>query len=307
MKCMRKFPNIDFNLLKLFASLYHTASVTTTAEHLNLSQSACSHALTRLRERLGDELFVRVDNRMIPTERAVKLAEDILPSLNSLCEALERSPSFSPNDAQLFTLAVTDYTSWCMRAFLSDLNRRFPSIRIDLIQLESRLPEQLLEEGDVDFACGFTHQEEASEALAKYCWLEDEYAAAMCNSHPLNGQLDLEGYLNYPHILVAPWNEQRGITDIGLAKIKKKRHVALRTVNVLTAPYFLQGSSLILSVPRIYAEQIKDQLDLSLAPLPFDVPKYQLNLYWHKTRSNSAKVLWFIKEFKMFHQKEGDI
>ena len=81
--------NIDLNLLKLFACLYRTASVTAAAEELNLSQSACSHALQRLRERLEDELFVRVDKQMLPTEYSVRSSVYSLALAKTSIEAAE--------------------------------------------------------------------------------------------------------------------------------------------------------------------------------------------------------------------------
>ena len=65
---------INLNLLTLFDSLYRHRSVSIAANEICLSQSAFSHGLSRLRERLADELFVRINNVMEPTPLAHELA-----------------------------------------------------------------------------------------------------------------------------------------------------------------------------------------------------------------------------------------
>ena len=50
---------LDLNLLRLFIYIFELKNLTHTAEALHLSQSAISHALGRLRQALGDELFYR--------------------------------------------------------------------------------------------------------------------------------------------------------------------------------------------------------------------------------------------------------
>jgi DNA-binding transcriptional LysR family regulator len=67
--------DIDLNLLRIFDILYDERNVTRAAARLFLTQSAVSHALARLREVLGDPLFVRIPSGLLPTERAHQLAK----------------------------------------------------------------------------------------------------------------------------------------------------------------------------------------------------------------------------------------
>src|SRR6516225_8580749 len=64
------FNSLDLNLLRVFDTLIEERSVTRAGERLGLSQSAISHALSRLRYALNDELFVRMPDGMRPTVRA---------------------------------------------------------------------------------------------------------------------------------------------------------------------------------------------------------------------------------------------
>ncbi|MEF1305449.1 LysR family transcriptional regulator, partial [Vibrio owensii] len=57
----------DYNLLKVLRVLLETRNTKQAAERLNLSQSAVSHALSRLRETFDDALFVRERYGLVPT------------------------------------------------------------------------------------------------------------------------------------------------------------------------------------------------------------------------------------------------
>jgi DNA-binding transcriptional LysR family regulator len=60
-----------------------TRSASKAASALELSQSAVSHALARLREQVSDPLFVRIGDRMEPTPRAIRLADPLRDALEA--------------------------------------------------------------------------------------------------------------------------------------------------------------------------------------------------------------------------------
>src|SRR3546814_14462232 len=82
---------LDLNLLRIFDTLIDQRSVTRTANRLGLTHSAISHALARLRQSIGDPLFVRVAGGLQPTARAIEIAPGIRQGLLQFRDAL--SPS----------------------------------------------------------------------------------------------------------------------------------------------------------------------------------------------------------------------
>ncbi len=58
---------LDLNLLVVFDAVMHERSATGAAGKLNMTQPAVSHALSRLRGGLKDELFIRTPDGMEPT------------------------------------------------------------------------------------------------------------------------------------------------------------------------------------------------------------------------------------------------
>ena len=59
--------SLDLNLLTVFEAIYEIGTVSGAGGRLALSKSATSHALSRLREACGDELFVRAGQGLAPT------------------------------------------------------------------------------------------------------------------------------------------------------------------------------------------------------------------------------------------------
>ncbi len=72
---------IDLNLLRVFDAIFEDRNLLLAGKRLNLSQSAISHALGRLRDVLEDDLFVRTAKGMEPTARAEAMA---MPLRNAL-------------------------------------------------------------------------------------------------------------------------------------------------------------------------------------------------------------------------------
>ena len=74
---MHQMESADANLLLALDALFQTGSVTGAARRMNVSPPAMSHTLSRLRLAVGDPLFVRAGNRLVPTPRAVAMRDRV--------------------------------------------------------------------------------------------------------------------------------------------------------------------------------------------------------------------------------------
>ncbi|MCU0227688.1 MAG: LysR family transcriptional regulator, partial [Bryobacterales bacterium] len=84
---------IDLNLWRVLRVLLEEGSAQGAAARLGMTPSGVSRALARLRERLGDPLFVRAGNRLVPTARAQALRGTLEATLGEL-DALEATGPF---------------------------------------------------------------------------------------------------------------------------------------------------------------------------------------------------------------------
>ena len=92
-----RFNRLDLNLLVALDALLTEGSITKAAERLNLSPSATSNALSRLREYFEDELLVQVGRRMEPTPRAQGLQEAVREVLVRVDSTIAQQPEFDPD------------------------------------------------------------------------------------------------------------------------------------------------------------------------------------------------------------------
>src|SRR5262249_935344 len=106
--CMH-LSRVDLNLFVVFDAIYAEGGITRASQRLNLSQPAISHALARLREMFGDELFVRHKRTMRPTPMARQLIEAVRQSLQGLERTLTQVDRFDPTTARKrFTVGIRD-------------------------------------------------------------------------------------------------------------------------------------------------------------------------------------------------------
>ena len=106
-----RFNRLDLNLLVALDALLTERSITKASERLNLSQSATSNALARLREYFDDELLVQVGRRMEPTPRAEGLRDAVRDVLVRVDATIAIQPEFDPSKSdRIFRIFVSDYT-----------------------------------------------------------------------------------------------------------------------------------------------------------------------------------------------------
>jgi DNA-binding transcriptional LysR family regulator len=152
---MTNLRSLDLNLLAVFEAVYEGGSIVRAAERLALSQSATSHAVTRLREACSDELFVRVGQGIAPTPVARRIYPEIKRSLDGLRRSLAEARGFTPaTSTRRFHIAIPHPSGplWALalRAAAAAVAPGV-SLEFDTRTTPSDLPE-LMRAGDRDLA-----------------------------------------------------------------------------------------------------------------------------------------------------------
>ena len=100
--------SVDLNLLPVFEAVYEEQSLSRAAVRLAMTQSAVSHALTRLRALFGDELFVRRPRGVVPTPTADAIYAKLHDALGSMRETVaERRGFVARTSNRRYFLAIT--------------------------------------------------------------------------------------------------------------------------------------------------------------------------------------------------------
>jgi len=135
---IKKIQQLDLNLLKVFQALYQEGNMTRTADVLNLTPSAVSHAIRRLRDTLGDPLFQRSQNKMLPTPACKRMAPLLIDNLTRLQQILQQWGDFTPDTSQYnFRVGMHDaFEPTYVPLLASALTKRAPNVALSSIKVD---------------------------------------------------------------------------------------------------------------------------------------------------------------------------
>lgn len=283
---------LDLNLLPAFDAIYRHRSVRLAADELAMSTSALSHALSRLRITLNDPLFFREGHRMSPSVYAAQLAPSIASALKLLNQELAPQPEFAAaGSTERVQIAITDFTAFCIfPALMHKLQHEAPGLRFELRYLPHSPALTELLAGEVDLALGFSTSDDIRHPeLDEIGWFEDEYVAI---SNTRRTQLTLEDYLAARHLVVTPWNEKQGVLDLQLEQMGYTRQIAIKTPSMLSAPFIVAESDLLMAIPRFAAEKLILATKIKIFSLPFAIPPFEVKIYSHQRSGQRGVTNW---------------
>ncbi|PSW34096.1 HTH-type transcriptional regulator MetR [Photobacterium phosphoreum] len=142
---------IELKHLKTLTVLRTTGSLTATATHLCLTQSALSHQLKDLEQRLGSQLFLRKTRPVrFTTEGKVllNLADTVLPKIQAAEQELANSRHQTTGRLQL-AIECHSCFQWLMPA-LKQYQALWPDVNIDFCSGFSFDPIPALAQGELD-------------------------------------------------------------------------------------------------------------------------------------------------------------
>jgi DNA-binding transcriptional LysR family regulator len=300
---------LDLNLLLVFDALYRHRSVASAADELALSASACSHALSRLRGVLGDDLFVRYGSAMQPTALADQISQAVADALRLLSDHLGAAAPFVPaTSTQTFTLAATDFTAFALLpALMARLQTLAPNLRVNVVYSSHRDSLEDLAAGRAHFALSFADADNDSfEGVESLACFTDEYVVVARKPHPrISRTLSIEQYLHEKHVAVLPWASSGSVIDAALLKSGFRRNVAVQLPSLMAAPFIVAETGLLLTLPRRAAAQLSKATPLAIYPTPFESPDYTLNVHFHARHAGMAAHEWMREQLMQAFAQQG--
>ncbi|TNE89599.1 MAG: LysR family transcriptional regulator [Deltaproteobacteria bacterium] len=283
--------HLTLHQLRALDLLLELGSVTRTAERLAVSQSALSHTLRGLREALDDPLFVRAGGRMQPTPRAEALRVPLRRALHDLEVALA-APDFEPSSAAgTFSLGMPDaFAMIVMPGLLRVLRSQAPGLDLDVRPVPVGRLAEVLQTGELDLALDVRPPPRTD--LRARALFRDDFVCMVCAAHPAREALDLDAYCALPHALISPTGSGTGVVDDELAKLGRSRRVAARVRYFLAAPSLLEGTDLVLTLPRRVAESLQTRGQLAIVEPPLDLPGFAVSLVWHQRMDAEPAHRW---------------
>jgi DNA-binding transcriptional LysR family regulator len=290
----------DLNLLRVFDALMRERSASRAGVRLGLSQPAVSNALNRLRRVMGDRLFVRDGNAMVPTPCAERLAGAVRDALVRLEQAVGAEVLFDAATADRhFTLLGADFFSLLLMPELSErIARVAPKISLRLLDSASGDVEDLLREGTIDVA--LERPLKLPDWIARQALFRAPCAIIAARNHRAirkagikpGEPIPLELFCALPHAIRSIDGSMHGHVDVALAKAGRTRRVVLAVPHFQAVAMAVARGRLIAAVPRQYAEVVAEDLRLSLFAPPVSVDVPQIFMYWHRRYDDDTAHRW---------------
>jgi DNA-binding transcriptional LysR family regulator len=287
-----RLADLDLNLLLVLDALLREHSVTRAGSALGLSQPATSHALARLRELFGDELLVRRNHDMEPTELAESLAAPLAELLARVEDLIWRDRAFDPGTADReLVIAMTDFVEATLMPVALPLLGVGPRLRLRLRPLGGELPERALADGDIDLAIGTMLSPPA--AMRTSTLYRERFAAVVRRGHPcLASPLTPASYAALDHALIAAPGDGPGVVDLALDALALRRNVVLRTSHFLTVLPLVAAGDLICTVPARIASSVAASHGLIAIQPPIAIPGFDVAMFWHPRRERDPAARW---------------
>jgi DNA-binding transcriptional LysR family regulator len=281
---------LDLNLLHVFHIVYRERSVSQAASILSVSQSAVSHAMGRLRMRLGASLFEQQGRGLVPTPMADRLAPAVSSALTSLEEALASRQEFDPQrDIGHLTVAMTAQLEPVLFPGLVDrLTKRAPGLVVQSVRLDRSRMKRDLENGAIDAAIDASVPNDPE--LSSECLFDDTLCVVAAS-----GRIDVvdrASYLSARHVAVSSRRHGPSLVDILLIQQGIRRDIAVRCQRSETACRIALSSDLLLTIGARYASLLGRANPLNIVPLNLSLPSYRVYLYWPQRRDHDPTMRW---------------
>jgi DNA-binding transcriptional LysR family regulator len=302
---------IDLNLFVLFAAVLEARHVGRAAEQLNLTPSAVSHGLGRLRRLLNDPLFLRTPKGVVPTERATALADPIAELLARARRVVSTAAPFDlKTSTRRFTIGAPDgVAAVFLTPLLAELRRRSPGIDIGLRQI---LPPRTLKPraaGDV-WEPVFADLDNRAMDIAVVpggavpprftarTLYEEDFAIAMRTGHPFGRKPGLDAFCRMQHVVVSVSGDPFGFVDDALARQGRARRVALTVPNFMLALSVIAQTDLIGALPRAFLRMHAKAFGIAMAEAPVPLDRSRIRAIASKAALMDAGVAWLFDRLK---------
>lgn len=271
----------DITLLVSLDALLQEGSVTGAARRLGLSTPAMSHALARIRERLGDPILVRSGRGMLLTPRALSLKARVHDVVIEAQRALEPERPFVARDlAQTFVVHASDYVLTILGAAVDRILRaEAPQVCIRFVPNTPDDPTLLRDQGS-HLAVGIYG--ELPQEMRGRLLLTDRFVCVVRKGHPMvSGEITLEQFVSLSHIQVAPRGKPGGYLDDVLRELGFTRTVARAIPYFLFALQLAAETDYVLTISERIAKRFAQALSLEVLEVPVQLRPFALSLVWH--------------------------
>ena len=286
--------SLDLNLLTVFEAIYELGTVSGAADRLALSQSATSHALSRLREVCKDDLFVRTRQGLSPTPVAKEMYPAIKQALEALRATLAEASGFDPARSQRqFRISIPHpmgpFYALDLRAAVAAVA---PGIVLtfDTVSRPVGL-EDNLRDGIVDIAIDWLPV--TLDPFVNRKLFDDQVVLLARSDHPsAHAGITIEDLRKAEFVTLHRRREighaPQALEDVSRLII----HEAVRVSELLEIPTVVASTDLLGIFLSSMGPLMEKRLGLQVLPIPLELPPMPIYMIWHETRRHDTAHSW---------------
>ncbi|PWI10071.1 LysR family transcriptional regulator [Streptomyces sp. NWU339] len=281
-----RLASVNLNLLVPLLALLEERSVTRAAERVGLSQPAMSHALTRMRRLLGDDLVVRQGASLTLTPRALELIAPLRSALEQTAHIVN-FPCFDPaTDRRVITIAMTTSTAFVVGPRLARLiAERAPHATLRLRTITVPTEATFTDKG-VDVV--LLSEGHFSPYPRERLYDDRCVVVASPDTPPEASALDL--LTTQPHVVVDtdrrvfPYSvlDEKGITY----------HVGQLSSDFLLVPFLVARAGGVALLRYRVAAAMQALADLRIEEFPFPLPGLGMDMVWNPRLADQYFMEW---------------
>lgn len=281
----------DFNLLITLDVLLAEGSVASAARRLQLSPSAMSRALARLRATTGDPLLVRAGRGLVPTPRALELRERVGQLVQDGTAILR--PAGKLNLKRLVRTFILRTSEGFVENFgpelLARVGREAPRVRLHFVPKPNK-DSASLRDGTVDLETGVVGKTTGPEVRGQALF-RDRLIGVVRMGHSLSqGEITPARYASGGHISVSRRGFEKGSIDAALHPFGLEREIVTLVGGFSTALALARATDLIATVPERHTGVLR--AGMHSFPLPIATPEFTVSLLWHPRMAGDAAHRW---------------
>ncbi|MFJ9856517.1 LysR family transcriptional regulator [Streptomyces albogriseolus] len=281
-----RLASVNLNLLVPLLALLEERSVTRAAERVGLSQPAMSHALTRMRRMLGDELVVRQGSGVTLTPRAVELLEPLRAALQQTARVVNL-PHFDPaTDRRVITVAMTTSTAFVVGPRLARLlAERAPHATLRVRTFTVPTEATFVEQGvDVVLLSEGHHAPHPRERL-----YDDRLVVVASPDSPPDADA-LTLISTQPHIVVD--TRRRVFPYAELEERGIPYRVGLLSSDYLLVPFLVARAGGVALLRHQVATAMRELSGLRIEEFPFPLPGLGIDMVWNPRLADRPFLEW---------------
>ena len=287
----------DLNLLTTLNVLLEEGNVARAARRLQLSPSAMSRALARLRAAMGDPLLVRAGRGLVPTPRALALRNEVSRLTQDAIAVLRPVTEIDLRQvARTFTLCTSDgFVETFGPHLVARVAQQAPGIRLRFLHKTTK-DSQSLRNGSVDLETGVVADDTGPEIRTRALFL-DRFIGVTRSEHSLSqGKITAERYAAAAHVLVSRRGGTKGLLDDALMAQGLRRQVVVTVDGFAAALALVRATDLVAAVPARHTASLRQGLFSFELPVP--IPEVKVAMLWHPRMDADHAHRWLREQLR---------